>query len=131
MMWIKSFYFKRIALIVATAILLISAVPAESMAYIVGAEGAVEATRAVDMEKAQSILESRLVKMKLTQLGLSAEEINTRLSKLTDAELHRFASTIDSLYPGQGAIGVLIGVLIVIALVMVLLKLTNKKIVIK
>jgi len=110
---------------------MISVVPAESMAYVVGGEAAVETARSVDMEKAQSVLESRLVREKLSQLGLSTKEINTRLSQLTDAELHRFATTIDSLYPGEGALAVVISVLIIAILILVILKITNKKIVIK
>ncbi|GMR04683.1 MAG: hypothetical protein BMS9Abin23_0585 [Thermodesulfobacteriota bacterium] len=130
--WVKSFYFKRIAFLLVVSIFLISAVPAESMAYVVGAGPEAQvSSRALDMVKARRVLESKLVKAKLEKLGFSEKEVNTRLSNLSDYELHKFAGAVDALYPGGGAFGVIAALLVITILVFVLLKLTKKKIIIK
>ena len=131
MNWIKSFYFRQIALVLAFAVLVIGSIPARSMAYVVGVDEAAPQSRVSDMERAQRVLESKLVSAKLAQMGISSEEVNTRLDKLSDSELHQFAKKVDSLYPGGDGLGIVIALLIIIILVMVILKLSDRKIIIK
>ncbi|MBI5588546.1 MAG: PA2779 family protein [Deltaproteobacteria bacterium] len=129
---VKKMYFKQVALVVAFAVLIIGSIPAKTMAYVVGAEGvATESSRAADMERAQRVLESKLVSEKLNQAGLTNTEIKNRLDKLSDSELHQFAGQLDGLYPGGDGLGIVIALLIIIILVMVILKLADRKIVIK
>jgi len=132
MNFIKKMYFKQVALVLAFAILIIGSIPAKSMAYVVGAEGtSTVSSRAADMEKAQRVLESKLVSEKLNSVRLDKAEINKRLDKLSDAELHQFAGQLDSLYPGGDVLSLAIAILIIVILVMVILKLSDRKIVIK
>lgn len=133
MNWVKSFYFRQIAIVLAFGIFLIGSIPAESMAYVVGSES-VEAAmvdRSADMATVQRVLESKIISQKLGSLGLTHEEINERLDKLTNDELHQFAGQLDSLYPGGDALSTIVVLLIIAILVLVLLKMTNKKIIIK
>ncbi|MDP2690597.1 MAG: PA2779 family protein [Deltaproteobacteria bacterium] len=135
MSFIKKMYFRQIALVVAFSMLIIGSIPAKSMAYVVGAEPFMKAvtgvSRAEDMAKLQRVLESKLVAGKLQSVGLTADEVETRVDKLSDSELHQFASQLDSLYPGGDGLGIVIALLIIVILVMVVLKLADRKIVIR
>jgi hypothetical protein len=77
------------------------------------------------------VLESKVVSQRLSELGLSVDEVKSRLDRLSDQELHSFATTIDNLYPGGDAVSAVIGLLIIAILVMILLHMTGRKIVIK
>jgi hypothetical protein len=72
-----------------------------------------------------------VVAKKLSGLGLSTEEVTERLKSLTDADLHYFASQIESLNPGGGLVSGLGAILILLLLVLVALKITDRKIIIK
>lgn len=129
---LKKSYFKRIALIMAFSMLVIGSIPAKSMAYVAGPEAvAASVGRHADMAKIQRVLESRLVADKLEAAGLPTAEIMPRIDKLDDGELHQFASQLDSLYPGGDALGVVIALLVIVILVMVIMKLSDRKIIIR
>lgn len=127
----KRLYFRQIALVVAFSMFVIGAIPAKSMAYVAGTEAVAASSRAVDMAKVQRVLESRLVADKLEATGLPTAEIMPRIERLTDDELHQFASQLDGLYPGGDALGVLIALLVIVILVMVIMKLSDRKIIIR
>ncbi len=129
MNWIKGLYFRQIAVVVALGIFMIGAVPVKSMAYVVES-GIAPMERAADMDTAQRVLESELVSQKLIRVGLTPDEVRDRLAELSDAELHQFARQIDSLYPGGGA-GVIVTLLVIAILILVILKITDHKIIIK
>lgn len=137
MNWVKSWYFKQIAIVLALAVFCIAAIPARSMAYVVGADlvneaGAeISSDRANDLETVQRTLESKIVAKRLSDLGLSTTEVTERLESLTDADLHYFASQIESLNPGGGLVSGLGAILIILLLVLVALKITDRKIIIK
>lgn len=137
MRFVKKLYFRQIAIVVAFTMLLIGSIPTKSMAYVIGAEPAVQstasasATRAESMAKLQRVLESKLVSEKLQTVGLTPSEVESRMEKLSDSELHQFASQLDTLYPGGEAFAVIIAILVIVVLVMVILKLADRKIIIK
>ncbi len=138
MNWVKSWYFKQIALMLAFAVLCIAAVPAQSLAYVVGTDTLkgsdviiISSDRATDLERVQRTLESKIVKNRLSELGFSADEVNERLESLTDADLHHFAAQIDNLNPGGGLVSGLGALLIIALLILVVLKITDRKIIIK
>ncbi|MBE9528424.1 MAG: PA2779 family protein [Proteobacteria bacterium] len=137
MNWVKSWYFKQIAIVLALAVLCIGAVPARSLAYMVGAElvsgtdTEISNDRAQDLETVQRTLESKIVAKRLSDLGLSTDEVTERLESLTDADLHHFASQLESLNPGGGLVSGIGAILIILLLVLVALKMTDRKIIIK
>jgi hypothetical protein len=132
---VKSFYFRQVALVLAFTMLVLGSIPTKSMALVIGSDAVVaaaaEEVREADMARVQRVLESKLVADKLEQAGLSEAEINERLSKLSDSELHSFVSQLESLYPGGDALSAIIALLIIAILVLVILKLTDRKIVIR
>ncbi|MBI1910731.1 MAG: PA2779 family protein [Deltaproteobacteria bacterium] len=131
MNWIKKAYFRQVALFVALTMFILGGIPTKSMAYMMGSEAVIAQSRAADMDTVQRVLESKLVSERLSQTGLSMPEIQSRIDKLSDSELHSFASQLDSLYPGGDGLGVVIALLIIVILVMVILKLADKKIIIR
>jgi predicted PurR-regulated permease PerM len=127
-------FFRPAAVVLILSFLVVALVPAKTLAYVVGSQelsGSQAAERDADLDKVQRVLESKMVAKRLETLGLSTEEITQRLDKLSDEELHWFASQVDSLYPGGNGLGLIIAVLVIILLVLVILKVTDKKIIIE
>ena len=90
-----------------------------------------ETERDADILQIKKILETKAVSVRLEQLGFTAEEIQERLSKLSDQQIHQIALQLDQLKVGQGdAFGIIIAVLVIAILVVVLLKLTGHDIII-
>jgi len=132
MKFVKNWYFRQIAFVLAATMLALGAVPARSMAYVVGSETvSAEHSREADIARIQRVLESKLVADRLSQAGLSQEEINGKISQLSDEEVHSFASQLESVLPGGDGLGVVIALLIIVILVMVILKLADRKIIIR
>lgn len=81
--------------------------------------------REQDLAKVKSFLERKEVKGKLESMGMSAQDIEKRLSLLSDEDIHKLAKNIDALNPGGDAVGFVIGLLIIVILVLVILYLTG------
>jgi len=74
--------------------------------------------RAQDLQTIQTTLESKLLRAKLHALGLSDAEIQSRLSRLSDQQIHQMASQIRAVHPaGDFLIGILIVVLLVVVII--------------
>jgi hypothetical protein len=86
--------------------------------------------RAADIERIQSVLETKAVRERLSQFGLNQDEIAGRLSQLSDKQIHQLALQLDDLRVGQDAGGVIIAVLVIIILIIVILQLTGHKIIV-
>lgn len=121
---------KHIAVYCAVACLIMTSAPADSLAYIVQTNEET-LSRSGDSATVQRVLENRMVSQRLSELGLSVDEVKSRIDGLSDQELHGFAARLDTLYPGGDAVGVVIGLLIIAILIMVLLHMTDHKIIIK
>ena len=125
------FVFKTVALYLAFAFFLIGSVPRNSWAYFVESQQALSFSREADINKIQRALESKMVSQRLSELGLSMNEINSKLNQLSDADVHQFASQMDSLMPGGDAGVAIILLLVITILVLVIIQMTGHKIVIK
>jgi len=86
--------------------------------------------RAANIEKIQSVLETKAVRERLSQFGLNQDEIAGRLSQLSDEQIHQLALQLDDLRVGQDGAGVIIAVLVIIILIIVILQLTGHKIIV-
>jgi hypothetical protein len=84
--------------------------------------------RTGDMERIRIVLENKLVAQRLRDLGYTTDEIMTKLSQMTDEQIHSFAQKLDDLRVGGDGLGVIIAVLLIVVLVLVILKLTGHKI---
>lgn len=125
-----SFVFKTIALYLAFISFLIASIPQNSWAFFIETE-TLSYSRKADMDKIQRALESEMVSQRLSELGISMDEINSKLNRLSDADIHQFASQMDSLMPGGDAIITIMGLLVIVILVLVILQLTGYKVLIK
>ncbi|MGB3942113.1 MAG: PA2779 family protein [Candidatus Manganitrophaceae bacterium] len=119
-------------LIVATILLgLVSVFPAsEGWAMFLPSNRTDSSLREEEAAKIQSVLESKVIRQRLADLGLTHEEIAARLSQLSDQEIHQVSTQIDSLYAGGDGLGVVIGLLVIAILVVILLQLTGHKVII-
>ena len=123
------FILKPVALYLAFAFFLIASIPQNSWAYLVDAQ-TLNHSREADINKIQRVLESKMVSQRLSELGFSMDEINSKLQQLNDADVHQFASQLDSLMPG-GDLGVIVALLVIVILVLVILQMTGHKVIVK
>jgi hypothetical protein len=77
--------------------------------------------RTVDLEKIRAALETKVFTEKLTQLGYSKDEIQSRLDQLSDQQLHKVALKIDQLKVGGDDRNVLIIIIVLLAVLVLLL----------
>jgi hypothetical protein len=78
--------------------------------------------RAEDLQKVQRLLENKIVRQRLADMGLSAEEINARLDRVSDLQLHQLAMQIDALMPGgdDGTLTTIALVLLIVVLILLI-----------
>jgi hypothetical protein len=116
MIFFKRFFLNRVFvcyLTVAFSILsFASSAPAMFIPSPYGTDGT--SGREADLQKIQELLESKLVQHKLSQLGLTREEIGARLHQLDDEQIHQIASQIHALEPGGDAVWVIVLVLLAV-----------------
>jgi hypothetical protein len=77
--------------------------------------------RASDLEKIRKILEVKLIRERLKDLGFSPEEIQTKLTQLGDEQVHQLALKLDELnVGGDGAEAVIIILFLLILTVLII-----------
>lgn len=96
--------------------------PSQGWSMLAPAQGAPAEGRAADMKTVQSALESKVVRERLRALGLTDKEIESRLGKLSDRQLHKFAKDVDTLASG----GFVEAVLVIVVLVLLILFLVKR-----
>jgi len=84
--------------------------------------------RDADIQKIQAVLEMKLVRQRLADLGFSPEEIASRISEMTDEQVHSFAQKLDDLRVGKDSgLGIVIAILVIVLLVILIINLTTGK----
>jgi DNA-binding transcriptional MerR regulator len=77
--------------------------------------------RASDLEKIRKILEVKLIRERLKDLGFSPEEIQTKLTQLGDEQVRQLALKLDELnVGGDGAEAVIIILFLLILTVLII-----------
>lgn len=129
----KAGWFFSLTLMMACIMGVLGSIRGEAVAGVIASHGSEGVTvRGADMTKVQAFLEQKIVLQTLTDYGVSAEEAMTKIRAMSDSELHRLASLTDRAAVGaDSGLGLLIGLAILIILVIVILKLTNKEIVVR
>jgi len=87
--------------------------------------------RTADLQKIQKVLETKMVRERLENLGFTEEEIQKRLSQLSDGQIHNLALNLDQLKVGGDALGVIVALLVIALLVVALIYLTKHRVVVK
>jgi hypothetical protein len=80
--------------------------------------------RQSDLQTVQKTLESKILRARLHQLGLSDAEISNRINRLSDTQLHQMASQIRTVNPAGD--GIIIGLLVVVLLVVLIIYLVKR-----
>lgn len=88
-----------------------------------------QADRAADIGKIQKVLEMKMVRERLEKLGFAQDEIQNKLSSLSDQQMHNLALQIDEIKVG-GDLGIVIALLVITILVVLLIQLTGHRVVV-
>ncbi len=132
----KAFYTKPLILYLVVALLAIStfAGPAEAMFLpaaphqeISGAASA-SAVRAADIARIESALESKVVRQKLLDYGLSPGQAMARVNMLSDEQIKQHATHSESLQAGGDGGDIIVGLIVVALPVVVLVYLLQHRI---
>jgi hypothetical protein len=87
--------------------------------------------RTADLQKIQKVLESRMIRERLSQIGFTEEEIQGRISQFSDEQIHQLALKIDELKVAGDGGGVVLVVLLIAILVVLFFYLMGHRIVVK
>ncbi|MDP2969286.1 MAG: PA2779 family protein [Deltaproteobacteria bacterium] len=88
--------------------------------------------RSSDLEKIRKVLEMKMVREKLKDLGFAPDEIENRLSQLSDQQIHQLALNIDELQVGGGSgLAILIVILLIAIVVGVIIYVSGHRVVIE
>jgi hypothetical protein len=80
----------------------------------------------------RKVLEMKMVKERLESLGFTERDIQSRLTEMSDDQLHNLALSLDEIQVGgDSGLGIIIGLLIIVILVVVLLQLTGHKVIVR
>ena len=82
--------------------------------------GSSQVNRESDLKKIQNLIETKMVGERLRQIGLTPEEIQAKLSQLSDHRIHQLALQLDELKVGGDAGWAILGIIIVLAAIAVL-----------
>ena len=93
-------------------------------------EAVSDSNRVTDLQTIQRILETKIVQQRLQDWGLTANEVEARLSQLSDEQLHQMATQLDALIPA-GELGLIILLLVIAIIVVLVLYLTGHKVVVE
>ena len=88
--------------------------------------------RGSDLEKIQNAIETKMIRERLKQIGFTPDEIQKKLSQLSDQQIHQLALQLDELQVGGDGGWVILGILIVLAAIAVLvIYLTGHEVVVR
>jgi hypothetical protein len=87
--------------------------------------------RNFDLQNIQKILETKMIRERLNQLGLSEDEIQAKLSKLDDQQIHQLALSIDDIKVAGNGFEVLVVLLLIAILVGIWFHVSGKRLVVE
>jgi len=83
--------------------------------------------REIDELKVRRALENKIVAEQLTSRGLTKEEVSAKLNQMSDEQVHQMASLADRIPAGgDGGLGIIIGILVIVALVLLIILLFKR-----
>ena len=109
--------FKHTALVMVVLMGILAMVPRVDAAFIHSFESMDQQFQSGDLETIRQFLETKAVQNRLEALGYSPEEVQARLSSLSDEEIHQLAGQINTLTTGGDGLGVVIAILVIVLLV--------------
>ena len=117
-------YAQTIGIIMAVTMLLISTPYQSALAALIDTESVLDENQRQESRRyLLQILAREDVRSTLIAQGIDPMEAESRIASLSDSEVIELANQIENLPAGQGVIGFVIGVLIIVILVLVIIKL--------
>jgi len=89
-----------------------------------------QADRITDLAKIQKVMETKIIKERLKELGFTQKEVQARLDRLNDQQTHQLALKIDDLRVGGSGFEVLVVTLLIGILVGVWFYVTGHRVVV-
>jgi|MudIll2142460700_1097286.scaffolds.fasta_scaffold19331_3 hypothetical protein len=127
----KVLFFRQIAWYLIAAMFIIGIAPKVDAGLSPSEFIAAQFDRGQDSSAIRQVIENKMVSERLAQLGFTQEEVNSRLSQLSDQQLHKLAVNLDEIKTGGDGLGLIIGLLVIAILVVILIQLTGHKIIVK
>jgi len=88
--------------------------------------------RASDLGKIQNAIETKMIGERLKQIGLTPDEIQKKLSQLSDQQIHQLAQRLNELRVGGDSGWVALGIVItLVAIAVLVIYLSGHEVVIK
>ena len=110
------------ALMVATTVAMTQPPQAWAMlapADLMTAASGKSASRTEDLKTIQATLESKVIRQRLGEFKLTPEQVNQRMSQLTDAQVHQVATQMRTINPGgDGGLSIIVVLLVIGILVL-------------
>lgn len=125
-------FMKQISWYLVVAMLIISIAPRVDAGVVPSELVASPLTdRAEDISKIQKVLEMKMVKERLTQIGLNNDEIQKKIEGMSDEQLHQFALQLDEInFGGEGAFEILVLVVAILVLIIIILHMKNRRVIV-
>ena len=124
-------FFRQITWYLVAAMFMIGIAPKTEAGFSPSTMRDAGSNREADLTKVRQIIETKMVRERLEQLGFAQDEIMSRLSRLSDQQLHQVAQNLDDIKVGGDALGVIIALLVIAILVVLLLQLTGHRVIVK
>jgi hypothetical protein len=124
-------FFRQVAWYLAIAMFVIAIAPRVDAGLSASSMLSGQFDRPQTVEKIRQVLETKMVRERLEQLGFTADEVRSRLDQLSDAQLHRLAMNLDEIKTGGDGLGLVIGLLVIAILVVLLIQLTGHRVIVK
>jgi hypothetical protein len=124
-------FMKHVAWYLVIAMFIIGIAPRVD-AGLVGSEitSLMQVDRTAELENIQKFLETKAVSKRLEQFGYTQDEVQKRLTQLSDQQIHQIATKLDDLKIGGDGAGIVIALLVIVVLVIVILQLTGHKVIV-
>jgi len=124
-------FFRHVAWYLVVAMFIIGIAPKVDAGLSPSELIAAQFDRARDSSNVQQVIENKMVSERLARLGFTQEEVNSRLSQLSDQQLHKLAVNLDDIKTGGDGLGIIIALLVIAILVVILIQLTGHKVIVK
>ncbi len=126
----KKLFFKFLSLNLVITVFFFS-LPSQGWAMFIPSGPETTSAKQSDLITIQKTLESRVIKQRIMDYGLTPEEAMARISSLSDGQIHEFAKNLDSLQAGGDGVDALIFLVLVAILVVLVLEVTGHKVIIR
>jgi len=116
---------RKVLFVLVAAVAILGMIPDTGDAAVIPADETSRSAdlRAENLAKVQAFLERKEVAARLSDYGLTSEEVSARLSGLSDQQVAEVASQVDRINAGGDALGIILTVLLIGLVVLVILHL--------